>query len=172
MRPAAIAILLVGALSATGILAMMVSTALRGAPPAQLLAWDDPGTVARGAMLYERDCRICHGGLDGRAAAGETPAPVAPPHDETGHSWEHPDYVLFSLTKTGEVAELCLTGGASGAEMPEFAEQLTDRQILDVLSYIKSTWPEEVRARQDGVNEIYAAQNAATRAILEEAGAL
>jgi mono/diheme cytochrome c family protein len=37
-------------------------------------------------------------------------------------------------------------GGSSN--MPAFAETLSDEEILAVLAFIKSTWPEDVRALQ------------------------
>ena len=169
MKPAAIIVLGVTGVVALGVLGGIGLSALQGEPETGLLAWQDPATLERGATLYHSECSSCHGALDGTARAPDAPEPSAPPHDENGHSWKHPDYVLFGLTKSGEVAELCLTGNGD-VEMPEFAEALDDRQIIDVLSYIKSTWPEEVRARQEATNQIYAAQNAATRELLEDGG--
>ncbi|WP_181164689.1 c-type cytochrome [Amaricoccus solimangrovi] len=51
--------------------------------------------------------------------------------------------------------------------MPRFATALSDRDIVDVLSYIKSTWPADIRARQDEINRLYATQNAAVRDLLD-----
>lgn len=145
-------------------LAVLVYTLMRPTQaPAPLLDWQDSATVARGAAIYESECTACHGSL-ATAPPADAPPPSAPRHDETGHSWEHPDYVLFQLTKSGEVAELCLTGGDGG--MPQFEEALNDRQIVDVLSYIKSTWPEPTRAHQETVNTLYSAQNAAVRDLI------
>ena len=132
-----------------------------------LLPWTDAAVVARGHELYQSDCAGCHGALDGAEGHQE---PSAPPHDARGHTWEHPDYALFQLTKTGEVAELCRTlnagGNADGDAMPRFGAALSDGEIVDVLSYIKSTWPEELRAKQEAVNALYAAQNAAYRDLI------
>ena len=50
--------------------------------------------------------------------------------------------------------------------MPRFGAALSDGEIVDVLSYIKSTWPEELRAKQEAVNALYAAQNAAYRELI------
>ncbi|SNY52375.1 Cytochrome c, mono- and diheme variants [Pseudooceanicola antarcticus] len=169
MKPASLIVLGITGAAALGVVAVLASVALKQEPETGLLAWQDPEIIGRGAKIYRSECSSCHGGLDGSAPAADAPEPSAPPHDENGHSWKHPDYVLFGLTKSGEVAELCLTGNGD-VEMPEFAEALNDRQILDVLSYIKSTWPEEVRARQEATNQIYAAQNAATRELLENGG--
>ena len=36
--------------------------------------------------------------------------------------------------------------------MPAFVDRLSDEEIVAVLSWIKSTWPPEIRARVDRVN--------------------
>lgn len=72
----------------------------------------------------------------------------APAHDETGHTWHHDDGLLFRCTKLGGaafMAERGATGVRSG--MPGFGDRLSDAEIRDVLAYIKSRWPEDVRAR-------------------------
>jgi mono/diheme cytochrome c family protein len=33
--------------------------------------------------------------------------------------------------------------------MPAFGDQLTETEIEEVLAYIKSTWPQRIRATQD-----------------------
>ncbi|HET6519497.1 MAG TPA: cytochrome c, partial [Geminicoccaceae bacterium] len=74
----------------------------------------------------------------------------APPHDATGHTWHHPDRVLFGVIKEG--------GGAFAppgvhSNMPAFGDLLNDREIRAVLAYIKSTWPPEILARQRRIDE-------------------
>ncbi|MDH3602655.1 MAG: cytochrome c [Candidatus Tectomicrobia bacterium] len=70
----------------------------------------------------------------------------APPHDETGHTWHHPDAFLFRIPKHG--------GQASAPRdfrrhIPPFKEVLTDEEIWAILAYIKSRWPAAVRAKQE-----------------------
>ena len=115
------------------------------------LASDD---LAQGAALYAEHCASCHGAeLEGapnwrrRGADGLYPAP---PHDETGHTWHHGDQLLFDYTKLGgegALAALGITDFESG--MPGFAEILTDDEIRDILAFIKSTWPEQLRHHQE-----------------------
>ena len=113
----------------------------------------DPAAVARGARLYGEHCALCHGAdLEGqpdwqvRRPDGRLPAP---PHDETGHSWHHSDEVLLTVTRDGLAA---LVPGYE-SDMPAFAGILSDEEILAVLAYIKSRWPEEVRRRQPATSE-------------------
>ncbi|MFT5485421.1 MAG: mono/diheme cytochrome c family protein [Paracoccaceae bacterium] len=112
-----------------------------------------PVTIALGKKIYAQQCAACHGpNLEGqpnwrsRLADGSLPAP---PHDETGHTWHHPDALLFGVTKYGG-AKNAPSGFVSG--MPAFGEKLTDREIGTVLAYIKSRWPEPVRERQARIN--------------------
>ena len=105
--------------------------------------------VAHGRELYLDNCASCHGqALEGqpqwreRLANGRMPAP---PHDETGHTWHHSDEQLFRITHDGVAA---IVGGDYQSDMPAFGGTLTDHEILTVLDYIKSTWPERERDYQ------------------------
>lgn len=115
---------------------------------------DDVALVALGAGLYERECASCHGAqLEGqpnwrmRKADGRLPAP---PHDQSGHTWHHPDEVLHALTKYGPAA---VVGNDYETDMPAYEELLSDEEITAVLSYIKSTWPQPIRERHDAINQ-------------------
>lgn len=115
---------------------------------------DDAALVARGAAIYVGQCASCHGAkLEGqpdwrsRRADGKLPAP---PHDKDGHTWHHPDALLFDLTRRGPAA---MIGGAYKTNMMGFGDVLSDDEIIAVLSYIKSTWPASIRQRHDTINE-------------------
>lgn len=154
--------------TAAGALAIGLGYALlpdQGTGP--LLQWSDAAVVTRGHGIYDRDCVNCHGPLTKpRSTSGlVTSHYMAPPHDASGHTWKHPDYALFKLTKSGEAEGICKA--TKGGGMPRFGQTLSDRQIVDVLSYIKSTWPADIRASQDETNTLYAAQNAAVRALID-----
>ena len=66
----------------------------------------------------------------------------APPHDASGHTWHHPDALLFAITKNGLVPPHAPPGYAS--DMPAFAGVLSDDEIRAVLAYIQSRWPKQV----------------------------
>lgn len=110
-----------------------------------------PTIVALGASVYEANCAACHGAdLEGQEdwrSPGEDGRLPAPPHDETGHTWHHDGDTLFRLTKYGTGALIGNPDYASN--MPIYEGVLTDEEIIAVLSYIKSTWPEEIRARHN-----------------------
>ena len=103
----------------------------------------DPGRVALGAEIYRQHCAACHGTkLEGqpswreRLPNGRLPAP---PHDESGHTWHHPDEVLFGITKHGLVAGKYAPANYE-SDMPAFDGKLSDEEIWAVLAYIKGHW--------------------------------
>jgi mono/diheme cytochrome c family protein len=106
----------------------------------------DAKNVAAGEAIYVRHCAACHGAhLEGqpnwrrRLPNGRLPAP---PHDASGHSWHHPDTLLFGIVKNGLVPPYAPAGYAS--DMPAFGGVLSDDQIRAVLAYIQSRWPKQV----------------------------
>ena len=111
----------------------------------------DPAIVALGANVYEANCASCHGAdLEGQAnwrSPGEDGRLPAPPHDEAGHTWHHDGDTLFQLTKYGVGALINDPDYASN--MPIYEGVLSDEEIVAVLSYIKSTWSEGIRARHN-----------------------
>lgn len=113
----------------------------------------DPAQLALGQKIYAQHCAACHGAkLEGqpnwqkRLPNGRLPAP---PHDESGHTWHHPDEVLFAITKHGLVPPYAPPGYQS--DMPAFAGILSDDEIRAVLAYIESHWtdPELLEARAE-----------------------
>lgn len=115
----------------------------------------DASARADGRAVYDAHCARCHGdALQGqpdwriRKPDGRLPAP---PHDETGHTWHHPDHVLFEIVKFGLVPPNAPPGYAS--DMPAFNGVLNDGEIRAVIEYIKSRWPEPVKTRQIEINQ-------------------
>lgn len=143
-------ILLLGAVAAG---AVWMQRGMAVAQPG-LLPYRDAGAVERGRVIYADQCAACHGaGLEGEAnwrsrdADGYLPAP---PHDSSGHTWHHPDRQLIALTWYGPAR---LIGDGYQSRMPGFAGVLSEAEVLDVLAYIKSTWPDRIIARHDAMNE-------------------
>jgi mono/diheme cytochrome c family protein len=145
-------LLVTGGLALAGLATFAV---LAGSPDARggLLAPDDADVVALGQTIYADQCAACHGTrLEGqpnwrmRNADGLLPAP---PHDATGHTWHHDDETLFILTKYGLAG---LMENAPPSVMPAYEGVLTDDEIIAVLSFIKSTWPEDLLAYHDELN--------------------
>ena len=95
-----------------------VGVFLAGAILVIFAAWRHAGTattgmmsaevLAEGRQIYAGQCASCHGvGLEGQPdwrsplPSGRLPAP---PHDANGHTWHHPDDVLFRIVKEGTAA--------------------------------------------------------------------
>lgn len=113
--------------------------------------------IARGEALYLAHCAPCHGRqLEGQPnwrgvdADGYLPAP---PHDKTGHTWHHPDQLLFNIVKLGTAKAGNLMDYKT--RMAGFENSLSDDDIIAVLSYIKSRWPEDMQTRHDKLNQAY-----------------
>jgi mono/diheme cytochrome c family protein len=109
----------------------------------------EAAVIAQGRQLYAGHCATCHGAsLEGKPD-WKRPLPSgrmhAPPHDASGHTWHHPDDVLFRITKEGPAA---VVGGGYESDMQGFGDVLRDEEIRAVLAFIKSTWPERERAYQ------------------------
>jgi mono/diheme cytochrome c family protein len=130
--------------SASVMLLMLLAACAEGGGPG-----DDPranprdaAKVSLGQKVYAQHCAACHGAnLEGQAEwrsrrpNGRMPAP---PHDESGHTWHHPDRALFAITKNGLVPPYSLPNYES--DMPAFGGRLSDDEIWAVLAFIKSRW--------------------------------
>ncbi|WP_407493806.1 c-type cytochrome [Pseudooceanicola sp. MF1-13] len=109
--------------------------------------------LAAGAQLYAEACASCHGAnLEGQPnwrSPGPDGVMPAPPHDVTGHTWHHDTPLLLEYTLKGGQAALearGVTGFKSG--MPAFEETLSEDEVLDILAFIRSTWPERAQEVQ------------------------
>jgi len=112
----------------------------------------DPSLIARGKSVYVEHCASCHGaGLEGQPnwrkplPSGRLPAP---PHDASGHTWHHSDAQLFAMTKDGSAA----VAPGYETDMPAYRDILRDADIWAVLGFIQSTWPPDIRQRQQRLN--------------------
>ncbi|MBU4184472.1 MAG: cytochrome c [Hydrogenophaga sp.] len=110
--------------------------------------------LKQGALIYQARCASCHGvKLEGQAnwrERGTDGRLPAPPHDESGHTWHHPDDVLIQITKVGVAKAVDMPDYATN--MPAFGDSLSDADIVAVLSWIKSQWSQETRRHHDDIN--------------------
>lgn len=121
--------------------------------PAHFADADNAALVDQGAQVYMQNCANCHGRrLQGQALwqlRDQYEGRRAPPHDSTGHTWQHSDEDLFHVTKFGKFASMPATVISF---MPAFEHSLKDDEILAVLAFIKSRWPTGIRASQSMLN--------------------
>jgi mono/diheme cytochrome c family protein len=139
------------ALAGVAIIAYSLWTTLMLSRDTAAPAPPDPARLAAGSKIYVQHCASCHGAnLEGQAnwqarlPNGRMPAP---PHDDSGHTWHHPDEVLFGITKYGLVPGKYAPPGYQ-SDMPGFGNVLSDDDIRAVLAYIESRWSAQVRARR------------------------
>jgi len=103
-------------------------------PPVPTL---NPEWVAQGAIVYAQECATCHAANLEGAPDWKQPLPDGsfppPPHDNSGHTWHHPDSLLLAI-----IAE----GGdpAYNSKMPAFRDKLNEQERRAVLEFIKSSW--------------------------------
>ena len=99
-----------------------------------------------GRQLFADNCAVCHGatgeGQDGWQQRNPDGSFRAPPHDATGHTWHHPDGLLFRIVSEGgrDIPDLGVTSG-----MPAFGETLSPAQIRAVIDYLKTLWGSQER---------------------------
>lgn len=121
-------------------------------------AWIEPTegqARLEGQQLYNTYCASCHGlNLQGqpnwrqRLGNGRLPAP---PHDATGHTWHHPDAQLIEMIKVGFVGGVNAPTGYE-SDMPAFGSVLSEQQIIAILGYIKSSWPDTALSAQKEIS--------------------
>jgi cbb3-type cytochrome c oxidase subunit III len=106
-------------------------------PEAQKLKNPEPRTdesVEAGKKLYQRFCASCHGpqgkGDGGLALAGGTPS------DLTDENWDYG-------STDGEIF-VAIRDGVS-ADMLAYKEKLTEKQIWQIVNYIRSIGPKQAK---------------------------
>ena len=99
-----------------------------------------------GKKLYAVHCFECHGengiGQDqerlwgGNDANGDL---IAPALNGKAHTWHHSPKYLFKYLKKGSPVK--------NSSMPSFGNELNKREILSVIAYLQSLWPESIKKR-------------------------
>ncbi|HUV23304.1 MAG TPA: cytochrome c [Gammaproteobacteria bacterium] len=116
-------------------LLMLVSMAASGGE-----RWYDSEMVMTGTQLFQRNCAACHGAnAEGTREWKKTDATghyPPPPLDGSAHAWHHSIPQLARSIKEGGI-EL-------GGVMPGFGDQLDSQQILALIAYFQSKWPEDI----------------------------
>lgn len=106
-----------------------------------------------GELNYNRYCAHCHG-YNGE---GQSPEAVettlnlgmktVPAHDDTGHTWQHPDELLVEVILEG------IDNPLNQYPMTGWGDVLTEEDALDIIDYMRQWWTEEQIAHQAEVTE-------------------
>lgn len=114
----------------------------------------DPNQVAQGRQVYLQNCASCHGQqAEGTANWQQTDARgnlPPPPHDDSGHTWRHPDAQLAEIIRNGLRDPFNKTPELT---MPPFQDRVSDEEIVAVVTYFKSLWSSEHRRYQEEQNQ-------------------
>jgi mono/diheme cytochrome c family protein len=113
-------------------------------PGIALERWFAPQHAAAGRPLYLQHCASCHG-MQGEGAAqwrrrqadGSFPPP---PLNGTGHAWHHPLKALHATIANGQ------------GKMPGWGDRLATAEILAIIAWFQSQWPDEIYAAWDRMN--------------------
>jgi len=102
--------------------------------------WFNQGVVNYGAGLFQQNCAVCHGAnAEGTADWKKTDANgnyPPPPLNGSAHAWHHSIPQLARTIKEG--------GIKLGGVMPPFGDKLSDQDVLAVIAYFQSKWPDEI----------------------------
>jgi cbb3-type cytochrome c oxidase subunit III len=90
-------------------------------------------SVSAGAKIFATNCTGCHG-ANGAGQPGIFPSLVANPY-ESGDAKRVIHTVKFGLT-----GKIIAKGVKYDGVMPAWTGTLTDAQIADVISYVRTTW--------------------------------
>ncbi len=101
--------------------------------------WFNQDVVNVGARLFQQHCAVCHGANaestpDWKKSDAQGNYP-APPLDGKGHAWHHPIPQLVKSIKDGSIQ--------LGGTMPGFADKLSDQDVLALIGYFQSKWPDQ-----------------------------
>ena len=90
-------------------------------------------TAGAGASVYTNNCAGCHG-----AAGAGTPS-VAPPLAGNDVVVGDPAKVI-TIVKNGLTGQITVKGQNWNGQMPPWKDTLSNKQISDVITYIRSSW--------------------------------
>jgi mono/diheme cytochrome c family protein len=108
--------------------------------------------LSQGSELFAQNCSSCHG-VEGVGQNPESPnggmldegGYLAPALNGTGHAWHHPNSVLFKTIKHGSIA--------SDSSMRAFSNRLSDKEIVMIIHYFKSLWPDPIREKHSNLDK-------------------
>ena len=123
--------------------ALACTAALHAAEAGAAERWYDRSRVDSGGTVYAANCAECHGAWgeatpDWRRREPDGSFPP-PPLDGTAHTWHHPFGILARQIKFG-------APGGEG-KMPPFQGRLTDEEIINVIAWFQSLWPDDIYAQ-------------------------
>jgi mono/diheme cytochrome c family protein len=93
----------------------------------------NPGSAYDGEAVYANNCSSCHQ-ADGKGVAGAFP-PLASNPVVGGDA-----AAVIAIVKNGQRGRVVAVGRSYDGVMPAWGGLLTDEQIADVVTYVRSSW--------------------------------
>jgi mono/diheme cytochrome c family protein len=93
----------------------------------------NPASASDGGAIYDQNCSSCHQ-ADGQGISGAFP-PLASNPTVTGNP-----VAVIAIVKDGLEGRVVVNGRAYSGIMPRWRGLLSDEQIADVITYIRSSW--------------------------------
>ncbi|MDQ7028218.1 MAG: cytochrome c [Anaerolineae bacterium] len=119
----------------------------------------DNSQLAAAQRNYNTLCAHCHGyGGDGQpletAERTETLGyHTVPLHNSAGHTWQHPDQLLFETIKYGVESPINLY------TMTPFGDLLSDDEIFAIIDYLRLWWTDDQQTWQEQLTTQFAENN-------------
>ncbi len=122
------------------VLCVATATYPVGSEPDSKPRWYKPAHTEIGRGLFDSHCASCHGvgavGAPNWRQPDVTGLYRPPPLNGTAHAWHHPLTVLY---------EQVMRGSAPGVgNMPAFRGTLARGEVLAIIAYFQSLWPDEI----------------------------
>ena len=101
----------------------------------------DPDVVAQGRALFKDNCAACHGSnaqgvVENWQEPDENGRYPAPPLNGSAHTWHHTAPSLVNTVRNGTVG--------IGGSMPAWKDTLNDDQIVSIILWLTTLWPDPV----------------------------
>ena len=135
-------------LGGTFALALSGCPAQSEAPPtpptssAEVPATESQPSSTSGSALYAQHCAVCHQ-KDGRGMTG-----AYPPLD--GSEWiSGSSEAPIAIVLKGMEGPMTVKGESFNGQMPPLGATLTDREVADILTYVRSSWSNDAPAVEE-----------------------
>ncbi len=101
----------------------------------------DPKVLSHGQQMFQSHCAICHGmqaqgTVEDWTQKDQDGRYPPPPLNGTAHTWHHSVTSLVRTIKNGTQV--------IGGSMPAWKDELSDEEILSIILWLSSLWPEEI----------------------------
>lgn len=92
--------------------------------------------IARGKRIYTNNCQVCH------QQTGAGVPGVYPPLANSDWVGKSPE-ILTRIVLNGLAGEITVNGQVYNSAMTAFGSMLSDKEIAEVLSYVRNSWGNE-----------------------------